>query len=99
ADVIDSGGEAGEVVGRERLQGEAAASRLELQSIRRALERDFGVRGQGAQDVLQLAGRGRYCRRRLRSERSPAAHLDLEIGGQQRQAAFAPVEQYVGQDR
>jgi hypothetical protein len=100
ADVIAAGRKARKVVRRQGLQRETAAPGLQLQPVRRALERYFRFRGQGTQDVLQLArrsrNRGGSC---LRTERSLAADLNLQVSGQQRHAVLAPVEQNVRQDR
>ena len=78
---------------------EASLAGLELQTLVLEGQADFGGFGQGAQDVLQLAGADGDRNAFAADAGSGGADLDFDIGCQQGQVFTGLLDQHVGEDR
>ena len=93
-------GEVGEILRRQRLQGEARMSRAERQPLLLdvALDLHLGPVGQLAHDVVQDVGGHRHRAGLRHVGRRLLLHLALEVGGLELQAIARCLEQHVRQN-
>ena len=94
-------GQARKILGRQRLQREAALARLDQQPLVLLLQRDLGVVGQRAQDVEQLArpdGDRRAPRRPPSSALRAVIWISMSVARNDKRVRGA-LDQHVGQDR
>ena len=96
-----TGGEIGEVLGWQRLQGEPGLARGQRQAValRIAQHLDFGAVGQLAHDVVQHVRRYGHGPRRRHLGRRLLDHLALEIGSLELELARGSLQQNVRKDR
>jgi hypothetical protein len=96
-----AGGEIREIIFRQRLQGEARAAGADRQhrAIAVAFQHDLGAVGQFAHDVVEHMRRhgGRPGGSGFRRQRF--RHLEVEVGGFQRQSRALGAKQHVAEDR
>jgi hypothetical protein len=89
----------GEVRGREGLQVEAALARLHRHAVFLGLQRNLGVLGKGAQDVVELARARGHRPLGIAVQLRAGGDLHLKVGRQEVHLASGRADEHVGEDR